>query len=89
MTPPDPGFPITLDGLLKFWQLLGAPLVGAVFFYVRDISKQLRAMNGRIIKLESWTETHEKTDDDRFAVTTRELDQVQRMIHDKQRDGAP
>jgi len=23
MTPPDPGFPVTFDGLLKVWQLIG------------------------------------------------------------------
>lgn len=80
---PDPGFPITFDGLLKVWQLIGIPVIAAVAYYVRDISKQLRAMNGRIIKLESWTKAHEKTDDERFSVTKRELDQIQQGIHSR------
>ena len=75
MIPSDPGFSITLDGLLKVWQLIGAPLVVAVFVYVRDISKQLRLMNGRIITLETSTKANEKT-------TRRELDQIQTKLHE-------
>ena len=81
MTSPDPVLPITLDGLLKVWQLLGAPLVTVVILYVRDISRQLRTMNGEIRDLKSWTKAHEKIDDDRDKVLTRELDQIQREIH--------
>jgi len=79
MTPPEPVLPtITWNGLLIAWQLIGAPIVTVIFVYVRDISKQLRAMNGRIIKLEAWTKAHEKIDDDRDKDTKRELDQIQR-----------
>ena len=83
MTPPESVLPITLDGLLKIWQIIGTPIVAAVAYYIRDISKQFRVMNGRFIKLESWTNAHEKIYDDRFNVTKRELDQIQREIHDR------
>ena len=70
MTPPDPGFPITLDGLLKVWHLIGTPIFAVVAYYVRDVGKQLRAINGRIIALETSTKANEKA-------TRRELDQIQ------------
>lgn len=78
MAAPDPAFAITFDSLLKVWQLVGSPVVVAVFVYVRDISKQLRAINGELIALKAWTKAHEKIDDDRDKDTKREFDQIQR-----------
>ena len=88
MTPPDPGFPITLDGLLKFWQLIGIPIFGAVVYYVRDISKQLRLMNGRIIKLEALVDANKEATDGRFKETRRELDQIQRRCEETLKRGS-
>ena len=85
MAAPDPGMPITFDGLVKLWQLIGPPIFAAVVYYVRDISKQLRAMNGRIIALEISTTVNEKT-------TRREFDQIQdqlRSQHSGQRESGP
>jgi hypothetical protein len=79
MTPPEPVLPtVTLNGLIIVWQLIGAPILAAVFYYVRDSSRQLRAINGRLKVVETWMEEHEKADDGRFEGTRRELDQIQR-----------
>lgn len=78
---PNPVLPtITLDGLLKFWQFIGVPMFGAVVYYVRDIGKQLRALNGRLIRLEAWSLGHEQYDRDFHDTTKRELDQIQRRF---------
>jgi len=77
ITPPKPGLSIALHELLVVCQLVGAPLVGVVFIYVRDISKRLRAMDERIIALETSIRERKEFVDARFESTERELDQIQ------------
>lgn len=87
MTPPDPGFVLTLDGLYKFVQTIVVPILGYGAYILRDIRHQLRTINGRVMKLEAWTTAHEKIDDDRTKALKRELDQIQHGLRD--RGGGP
>lgn len=83
MTPPDPGFPVTLDSLLKVWQLIGSPLVAAVFLYVRSINTTLKKLNGELIDVKRWRIEHEKKDDERFTGITRQLTEVREDLRDR------
>ena len=44
-------------------------LVNRAFDTLKDISKDVKTTNGQIIKLNTWTEMHEKQDDDRHKET--------------------
>ena len=37
---------------------------------LKDISKDVKTTNGQIVKLNTWTEMHEKIDDERHKETT-------------------
>lgn len=57
---------MTFQDIMQIVQVFLIPLLAYCAWVLRDINNQLRALNGRIIRVESWKEGHEKLDDTRF-----------------------
>lgn len=59
--------------------LLEAIILAGVGFMMKQqkaISDLLMAQNGRIGRLETWKDDHNKQDDERHAIITKELDKL-------------
>lgn len=48
----------------------------ALIRHLTALTEQVTKTNGRVIKLETWTEGHEKQDDERHAEVLRHLEHV-------------
>lgn len=57
---------VDLSEWAGIFRALALPAIGYVAYVVRDIRNELRAINGRLGRMEQWREDHEKRDDDRF-----------------------
>ena len=57
---------MNFSDIMQVVQVFLIPLLAYCTYVLRDINNQLRVLNGRIIRVESWREGHEKLDDARF-----------------------
>jgi len=63
----------SFSDIMQFVQVFLIPLLGYAAWVLRDINEQLKALNGRIIRVETWKEGHEKLDDTRFGTVKAAL----------------
>ena len=50
------------------------PILGYGIYFLNDIREQLRRLNGRVTRLESWTNEHEKLDTERTENIRRQIE---------------
>jgi len=60
------------------WVASPAVLYGT--WVLRDIRNQLRILNGRMIRVETWRDEHEKLDDERHRENVRRLEEITRAV---------
>lgn len=70
-----------VDFILQFIQFAVVPAIWSGVYVLRDIRRQLAELNGRIIRLEQWSDGHEKLDAERFEDVTERLDQLREDMH--------
>ena len=71
MTPTD------WDALSNAFRILSPVLGGWAIYLLRQVLSQLRFLNGRMTRTETWQEDHNRQDDIQFARINRELDHLQ------------
>ncbi len=69
--------------LIGLGQGLIIVLVGAVVKGVFSIKAELAKLNGRVGRVEEWTEGHGKLDDERYETNVRHLEQLREQIRRK------
>mgnify|MGYP001179490387 FL=1 len=59
-----------------------SPALGAWAIYLlRQILGQLKTLNHRVTKLETWTENHEKLDNERLSSIRHTVENLERIYH--------
>ena len=71
---------MTFDRLLELVQVFALPIGGWALRQLSLILGQLKMLNGRISRLESWQEHHERLDMERFQSIQHELDHQRTQV---------
>jgi hypothetical protein len=73
---------------IEDWNILNnafriiSPALGAWAIYLlRQILGQLKTLNGRVTRLESWTETHETLDNERLQTIRHSIEQLEHTYY--------
>jgi TolA-binding protein len=78
VTGSDLGWVSDLAGL---FERLVVPILGYGAYILRDIRNQLRAMNGRLMKMEEWRELHHEQDERFHQETAARVTYLERRHH--------
>ena len=62
-----------LKEALALLQGVVVPILGYGIYLLTDIRNQLRTLNGRVTRLEAWTSSHEKLDDERTEIIREQI----------------
>lgn len=78
---------MNLQEIASLVQLLAPPALAAVAWYLRrlegpiaGVESQLRAMNGRLLKMEEWRMMHDRQDDERELRTRDDIRHVEESL---------
>ena len=69
-----------LKEILGLLQGFVFPILGYGIYLLSDIRGQLVKLNSRIVKLESWTESHETLDNERTILIRKSVDECSTRI---------
>lgn len=71
---------MTFPEIIALMQALAAPAFAACAYYLRaltmrveGVENELRKMNGRLLRLEEWRESHEKHQNEAFQIIRSDL----------------
>lgn len=67
--------------IIQFVQITIVPAVWAGVYVLRDIRRQLAELTGQVIRLEQWSDGHEKLDTERFEDVTERIDHLREDMH--------
>ena len=67
--------------LSEAFRILSPVLGGWAVYLLRQVLGQLRLLNGRMTRTETWQDEHNKQDDIQFDRINRELDLLQQRLH--------
>lgn len=73
--------PLEWDVLSNALRILSPALGAWAIYLLRQILGQLKTLNSRVTKLESWTENHEKLDNERLSSIRHSVENLERVYH--------